>query len=114
MVDPHRAGLQLTRDAVGPVEVPGVYEGVQPVGCVVGDPHGLGIVAESDERHDRSEGFDLRQLRGVVDIAEDRGFDVIALREFTADTPTPVSSSPEPLRDGICRSRRGCGRRRPG
>ncbi len=112
-VDPYRTRLQLTRDAMGPVEVARMHEGVQTVGGVVGDAQGLGFVAELDNRNDRPECFDLRQVRGVVDAAEDRGLDVEALCQFAADALAAGQEFTGALVDGARRSRRGCGRRPP-
>src|SRR5687767_15994042 len=69
-VDPYRTGLQLSRDAMGPVEVARMHEGVQTIGSLVGQAQGLGIVVKPDHRNDRAECLDLSQVRGVVDVAE--------------------------------------------
>src|SRR5947209_12538874 len=84
-VHPYRTGFELTRDAVCAVEVARVYESVEPIRGVVGNPHCFGVIAELDQRHHRSECLRLRQLRGVVDVSENRWLDVVTVGQFATD-----------------------------
>ena len=109
-VDPHRPRLQSTCDAMGAGEVAGMHERVQAIGGVVGEAHGVGFVVEPDHGDDRTERLDLSEVRRVVDVAEDGGLDVVAVRELAADALPAGEEFTGALIDGTRRSRRGFGR----
>lgn len=46
LVDPHRSGLRPAGHPMCAVQVRGLDERVEPVGSVVGDPHGIVLVAD--------------------------------------------------------------------
>ena len=77
VVDPHAAGLDFPAGAVGDVAVAGPDAGAEAVEGVVGDAHGVVVVAEAGHGHHRAEDLLLEDPHLVVAF-EDGGLDVVA------------------------------------
>ena len=82
------AGAQLPSDVPGPLDVVGEDGCVEAVDRVVGDGDRLLLVLRGNHAEHRPEDLLLRDGRGVVDVAEDGGFDEPAPVEMLRSTAT--------------------------
>src|SRR5947208_7167856 len=89
MIDPDDAGAQRLHDAKSFVNVAGPNSSSKAVGRVVGDADGFGLAVEGDDGSDRAKDFFASDARGVLDVVEDRGLDVVRSEEHTSELQSP-------------------------
>src|SRR6185437_926393 len=82
VIDPDNAGAQRLYGAEGFEDVASPDRRCETVGRIVGDFHRVFFVFERDQRGHGPENLFAGDAGAVVEIIENRGFDVIALGEF--------------------------------
>src|SRR6266851_961042 len=82
VIDPHDSSTQRFNDAKRSVNIARPHGSSEAVRSVVGDADRVGFAVKRNHRSDRAEDFFAGDARVVVDIVENRGFDVVALAEF--------------------------------
>lgn len=87
-VDPDHAGCDGVRDAVAALEVRGPDVRGQTELRGVREVHGLGLVVEGSDGHDRAEDLLLEDTGVTLDVGEDGGLEVVAVGEVVGAAAT--------------------------